>query len=447
MKVVLLQTRSKKKGFLNKDVSGGMGTVSNFGNSVVARLLTLLKREAITYPVLTMGYLAGILRQRDNEVMVVSDTLPPKETDLVIIYSSIVDYKNEIEHARKIKEQSSAKVCVVGPFATVKPDLYLPHVDFVIKGESEVFFMNFNPNSPLPEGIVEAGLLENLDTLPFPDWRVFPLDSFKYKPYFIFSKGKRFFPIISSRGCPFSCAYYCPYPILGGRKWRDRSPNNVVAEIEFLVRELRAYFLLFRDPIFTINKERVSLIAREIIRRKIDIHYVCETHLNCLDEALIDLLYDSGLRAIKVGIESANKAVLINAMRKPIDTEHQERILKYCDKKKIAVTVFYILGLPDDTEQSILETIEYSKKLNTVGAQFTINTPYPGTDFFEDMNKEGLITDYDFENYDIHTPVFQHKNLTNDELIKLKEKAYNTYYLRLKWINKFIKTKIFSSLQ
>lgn len=445
MKIALLQTKSRKKGFVNKDVSGGMGTVSHFGDSFMARILTFLKKEGINYPVLAMGYLAGILKERGHVVSVVSDAAPPEETDLVIIYSSIVDFRNEIEYVRRIKEQICAKICIVGPFATVKPEIYLPHVDFVIKGEPESFFMKFDLRSPLPNGIVEAGIVENLDTLPFPDWEIFPLDSFKYKPYFMFSGGKRFFPIVSSRGCTFSCASYCPYPITAGKKWRDRSPNNVVDEIEFLVRKLNACLLLFRDPIFTINKERVSLIAREIMKRKIDVHYVCETHLNCLDEALIDLLYDSGLRAIKVGIESANKTILSNTGRKPINTEHQERILNYCDKKKIAVTAFYILGLPDDTEQSILETIEYAKKLNTIGAQFTISTPYPGTQFFQDMDKANLILDYDFENYDIHTPVYKHKNLSKEQLIKLKGKAYNSYYFRLKWISKFIKTKVLAS--
>lgn len=445
MKIVLLQTKSKKKGFVNKDVSGGMGTVSCFGNSLIARILTLLKKEGINYPVLTMGYLAGILKQRAQDVSVINDAIPPKDTDLVIIYSSIVDFKNEIEYVRRIKEQTSAQICVVGPFATVKSEFYLPYADLVIKGEPEAFFINCNFQNSLPKGIIEAGIIENLDILPFPDWQVFPLDSFKYKPYFMFSKGKRFFPIISSRGCTFSCAHYCPYPITAGKKWRDRSLNNVVDEIEFLVRELNAGILLFRDPIFTINKERVSLIAKEIIKRKIDVHYVCETHINCLDETLIELLYESGLRSIKVGIESSNKTVLSNAGRKPINTEHQERILKYCDKKKIAVTAFYILGLPDDTEQSILETIEYAKKLNTIGAQFTISTPYPGTQFFENMDKDGLITDYDFEHYDIHTPVYKHKNLSKDMLIKLKGKAYNSYYFRIEWVTKFIRTKIFAS--
>lgn len=444
MKIVLLQTKSKKKGFVNKDVSGGMGTVSNFGSSFMARVLTWLKKEGINYPVLTMGYLAGILKQIGHEISVVSDTLPPQDTDLVIIYSSIVDFKNEVVQAREIKERISTKVCIVGPFASVKPEIYLPYADFVIKGEPEAFFINFDLNSSIPEGVVEAGIVENLDALPFPDWQAFSLDSFKYKPYFIFAKDKRFFPIISSRGCTFSCAQYCPYPITAGKKWRDRSPDNVVDEIEYLVKELNAGLLLFRDPIFTINKNRVSLIAKEIMKRKIDIHYVCETHLDCLDESLIDLLCDSGLRAIKVGIESADKSVVSGAGRKPINTDQQERILAYCDKKKIAVTAFYIIGMPDDTEQSILNTIKYAKKLNTIGAQFTISTPYPGTPFYDEMKKEGLITDYDFENYNIHTPVYRHKNLSKDQLIKLKEKAYNAYYLRVKWISKFIKMKVFA---
>lgn len=444
MKIVLLQTKSKKKGFLNKDVSGGMGTVSCFGNSLVPRVLTFLKKNAISYPILSLGYIAGILKQQGHEVSVTSDAVPSK-TDLVIIYSSIIDFKNEIEHIKRVKGQSTAKVCVIGPFATVKPDIYLPYVDFIIKGEPEAFFLKGDLDFSKHKGIVDVGLVEDLDTLPFPHWQTFSMESFKYKPYFLFSKGKRFFPMLSSRGCTFSCGHYCPYPIMAGKKWRERSPKNVVDEIEILVREFNAGLLLFRDPIFSINKERVSLIAKEILERNIDVRYVCETHLNCLDEPLIDLLYDSGLRAIKVGIESSNKSVVKLAGRMPINNEHRERILHYCDKKKIAVTAFYIFGLSEDTEDTILETIEYAKKLNTVGAQFTISTPYPGTAFYDDMDKKGLIFDYNYENYNIHTPVFRHKNLSESQLIRLKEKAYNDYYIRLKWLTKFFRLKVMSS--
>jgi radical SAM superfamily enzyme YgiQ (UPF0313 family) len=336
------------------------------------------------------------------------------------------------------------KACVVGPFASVKPDIYLPYADFIIRGEPEAFFSNFDTNAFLPSGVINAGIVEDLDSLPFPEWRVFPLEDFKYKPYFLFSKGKRFFPIVSSRGCTFSCANYCPYPITAGRKWRDRSPQNVVDEIEFLVKELNAGLLLFRDPIFTINKNRVSLIAKEILKRNINVHYACETHLNFLDEMLIDLLYDSGLRAIKVGVESANSTALSSVERKPISIGRIKRILGYCDKKNIAVTAFYILGLPEDTEESIMETIEYAKQLNTIGAQFTICTPYPGTRFFEDLSNKCLITDYNLENYDIYTPVFKHNNLTQEKLLSLKGKAYNEYYLRFGWIIKFIRKKMFA---
>ncbi len=443
MKITILNTSSPKKGLVNKDASGGLGTVSHFGTSFMARLLTYLKKRTIAYPVLAIGYLAGILREQGQDVVVSDDVIPP-DTDLVIIYSSIVDYKGEIKQAEKVKRETSAAVCVVGPFASIKPELYLDHVDLVIKGEPEVFFMDPDNMSPLPQGIVDVGIVEDLDSLPFPAWDLFPSDSFKYKPFFLFSQGKRFFPIISSRGCTFSCAQYCPYPITAGKKWRGRSYLNVVDEIEFLVKEMGAGFLLFRDPIFTLDKERVSQIAKEIIKRNLDVEYVCETHLNCLDEQLLDLLYLSGLRTINVGIEAASKAVLSDAGRKSFNAEYQKRILSYCDKKGISVTGYYILGLGDDTEETAMGTIEYAKKLNTVGAQFTISTPYPGTQFYDEIYKAGLITDHDFEHYDIYTPVFKHKNLTHDQLMNLKSRAYNDYYLRAAWIMKFLRLKVFT---
>ena len=150
MKIALLQIKTDKKGFVNKDVSGGMGTVSHFGNSFMARLLTWLKKKGVGYPVLTLGYLAGILKKNGHEVIVSNNIIP--ESDLTIIYSSIVDFKNEVEFAKRIKEQTSSKVCIVGPFASVMPEIYLPYADFIIKGEPEAFFVKLGKNSSLPKG-------------------------------------------------------------------------------------------------------------------------------------------------------------------------------------------------------------------------------------------------------------------------------------------------------
>ncbi len=389
MKVTLVNPTSSRGGLANKDVSGGFGTVSQFGGSFVGKLLTMIKKRGISYPLLSFGYASGIFNEAGWEVAVADNAEGVPPSDLVIVCGSLIDFRNERETAKKIKQRlgGSCSVGFMGPFVTVCPEQFDSWADFVIIGEPEKALMEIAAGKLKPLGRVESPLITDLDTLPFPDWSPFA-GEFSYFPYFWGRKNKKnFFPIQSSRGCSFSCEYYCPYPAVGGRKWRHRSPENVVDEIQHLIEHNNAGFLLFRDPIFSLDKKRTAKIAQEIIDRKLKLNYVVETHLNCLDEELIDLLYRSGLRSIKVGIESADKEVMEATKRKPIDEDHQKRIIRYCETKKIAITAFYIFALMDDTEETIRHTISYACSLNTVGAQFTICTPYPGTAFYRKIKK------------------------------------------------------------
>jgi len=443
MRIGILEVCSRRRGLVNKDVSGGMGIVSNYGTSFIPALLTYVKKKGIKYPILTMSYLASIFEKHGHYIELFVNEVP-SDVDIVFIYSSIVDYKTEIKFAKKVRQTNKRiKIGFLGTFATVMPEMFLEYADFVIKGEPEEALLSIAKHEIEPQGIIESNPINQLDMLPFPYWKPFlRRNQFSYLPYFLFQRKKKFFPILSSRGCPLSCAYYCPYPIIAKKRWRKRSYQNVVDEIEYLVTDYDAGLLLFRDPIFSLDKTRSMEIAREIIRRKIKIRYVCETHLSYLDKELIDALYASGLRALKVGIESVDNTILQSFKRKTVEIKHQEKVLNYCEHKGIAITVFYIFGLPEDTRDTILNTIAYAKKLNTVGAQFRICTPYPGTKFYEDLKKEGRILSEEFEEYDINTPVFKHLNLSCRELLELKNHAYQTYYFRFPWLLKFLKVKM-----
>lgn len=439
MKAALLLTASStKQGFINKDISAGLGTVSHYGNTLAGRALTFFKKRGIQYPPLVMGYLAAILLQKEVEVMVYQNQLPA-EADLVILYGSLVDYQDELMWARRVRQELKIPVGFVGAFPSIQPERFLQEADFVITGEPEGYFQNeFIPGS-IPKGIIASPPVQELDGLPYPDWSVFPLEQFKYRPYFLSKGNRHFFPMISSRGCPMGCFHYCPYPSIYGRKWRSRSIENVIGEIETLVNRFQAGQLLFRDPIFTLNRQRTETLARALIQKRWDLEYVCETHLSTLDEDLLKLLYESGLRAIKVGVESGSPEVLASSHRSADSFVHQEKILTCCDRLGIAVTAFYILGFPTDTQESIKTTVDYAKKLNTIGAQFTLFTPYPGTQIFEEMKS---LVNKDFEAFDIYTPVFNHPNLSEKELIKLKGWAYQNYYIRMRWLWKFLRRLI-----
>src|SRR5205807_1014718 len=159
-----------------------------------------------------------------------------------------------------------------------------------IAGEPERAVERMATSGEIPRGLVRSAPLDDLDSLPFPAWGYFDASQFRYAPYF--PAGRGFFPVLSSRGCALSCAYYCPYT-------------------------------------------------------------------------------------------AATASVVQGLKRRHAGQERIRRLLHHCDRRGIGVMAFYILGLPSDAEASVAATVDYAKELNTLGAQFTIASRYPGTGFFE----------------------------------------------------------------
>ena len=430
MKIALLEIKSDKKQCINKDFMGGYGWAFNAGNSFRANLINRVKKWGESLPVMSLGYLASIFYNNGHSVEYLTNQIP--NSDIVIISSSMVDYKHEIKWADKIRKKG-IKVGFLGPFSSVKPELFLEHSDFIIGGEPEEVAMKIT-DKWIPEGFVESRPIKNIDSIPFPKWDIFNISEYSYVPAL---KEVPFLPILSSRGCSFTCNY-CPY--LVNYTWRERSSENVLREIDYLVKKFKIKGMLFRDPLFSLNKKRTREIAEGLIQKNYKIKWACETRLDLLNEEHIDILHESGLRVINVGIESADNDVLEKATRKAIPKVHQEKIIRYCEQKGIRVTAFYIIGLPDDTEESILKTIQYAKKLNTHVAQFFVFTPFPGTEYFEKIKDQ--LEEKDWEKFDCYTPVIKHKNITNKRLLELKEKAFLNYYYRPAWALKFIKRVI-----
>ncbi len=357
-----------------------------------------------------------------------------EDADLALLPTSIVDCNHELEIARILKRRGLC-VGIYGTFASAVPKFFEKDVDFVIQGEPEAGVLQILSKKEFPKGIYNAGVVENLDELPFPDWNQFPIKKYSYSPAL---NKKPVLVMLSSRGCPYSCSYYCPYPLNSAKKWRSRSIENVLEEMEYLKKDYGVRAIDFRDPVFTLDRERTFKFAENLFRKELNIIWSCETRLDCLDKELIDIMYKAGLKNLNVGIESSNESVLKNSKRLPIERLHQESILSYCRKLGISVAAFYILGLEEDTKESIKKTVAYAKRLNTLVAQFSICTPYPGTSFFEQLEKEGRITILNWEDYDEYTPVFRHKFLSPQELLALKEKAFIAYYFRLGYLLRYM---------
>jgi len=375
---------------------------------------------------MSYGYLSAFFRRAGHEV-IVGPHVPP-DTDLAMIQSSMVEHRAELRTAEEIRRSSRAKIGFIGPFSGAMPELYEAHADFIIRGEPEAWGKRL-ADGEIPSGVVNETAPFKSDDLPVPDWSPFPVRSYSYLPAL---RERPFLPVLASRGCTFSCSY-CPYPVF--YHWDKRSPDSVVAEIRELVGRYGVRGLLFRDPLFTADRKRVRAICEGLLSDGLKLRWACETRLDLLDESLIDVLYRAGLRVLNVAVESADEAVLAGVKRKNPALRHQEAMVDYCDRKGIRVTVFYVLGLPDDTEETIRRTVQYAKRLNTHVAQFFVCTPFPGTAFYESLKDR--IVEPDWEHFDCYTPTFRHDHLGPEQILRLKEWAYCSYYYRPAWLAAF----------
>lgn len=429
MKIVLVERTSDNA--VNKDQMGGYGINTQVGESFFARWIMRQKKMLRNIPILSLGYMAGIFSKGGHEVEVMhGDKIP--QGDLFILASSIVDYKSELRTALEIKKKyPKATTGFIGPFAGYLANEYLKLGDFVIKGEPEYAAMEISKGL-IPRGVIESPSLQELDKLPFPKWDFFKISDYYYFPTI---RKKPFLSMQSSRGCAFACNY-CPY-LTYQKNWRARSPENVIEEMKYLKDRFKIKGLLFRDPLFTLDKERSKQIAEGMIKNRFNIEWACETRTDLLDENLIDRMHKAGLKGVNLGIESARQDLLGKASRKTVDIKRQEKIIRYCEKKGIKIIAFYLLGLPNDTVETIKETVSYAKKLNTFLAQFHILTPFPGTEFYRRIKK--FTSESDWEKFNSFTPVIDNKNMSKETLRNLKEEAFVKYYFRFSYIRKQFK--------
>ena len=173
---------------------------------------------------------------------------------------------------------------------------------------------------------------------------------------------------------------------------------------------------------------------------KLNINFVVETHLNNLDAELTIILKKAGMSMVKVGIESVDEDVLKSSKRKSISIDSQMEKIRTIEKLNIQVVTMYIIGMIGDTKQTVKNTIKYAKKLNTYISQFSIFTPYPGTPVYKEYRDK--INLHKYEDFNQYNLVFNHPSFDNKSARSLLDKAYENYYLRPRWIIKFIISNI-----
>jgi anaerobic magnesium-protoporphyrin IX monomethyl ester cyclase len=429
MRVVLADLKSDR-GFVSKDtVVGGYGSRLDPFTRVTS-VISYLKKQFHDVPSVHMAYAAAILARAGHEVVWTRGDVV--DGDVALALSSLVDHKNETSWADRMRTRG-VKVGFIGITASKMPELFADHCDFILNGEPEAGVMRI-AQGDVPSGMTISEQINDLDSLPLPRWDLVTEDRRKLGLKLFTRPFGGGYPLLASRGCPEFCTY-CPHRILAG--YRVRSIANIVDEMERLSDQVRRPYVIFRDPLFTEQRERVVELCDEIQRRGLNVTFEAETRLDRLDLDLLNKLYAAGFRAMSFGVESLDPATLKKSGRRPIPQSHQREIIGHCRKLGIVTAAFYVLGFLQDDWNSIAATIDYATDLGSTFAQFKMLTPYPGTPMFKQL--EPLLAETDWEKYDGFTPTFRHPNLTQRELLFLLGAAYKRFYMRPSYLANFLK--------
>jgi radical SAM superfamily enzyme YgiQ (UPF0313 family) len=348
------------------------------------------------------------------------------------VLSSLVDFRRETQWALAMRTRA-VRVGFVGLAAQKLPHLFADAADFIISGEPEAALMRVMAGEKLA-GIVRSPEVQDLDALPFPWWDPLVAHRQRWQVPFAGRPIGGALPVLASRSCPEFCTY-CPHRIQSS--YRTRSVANIVDELADLQDARGSVHIVFRDPLFSNDRQRVRELCDRMRARGLTHTFECETRLDRLDEELLRSMHAAGLRAISFGVEALSDETLKRVGRRPTPHAHEHAILARCRELGIVTAAFYVIGFPDDTRESINATIEYAADLGSTVAQFKILTPYPGTPLYGRL--QAAIVERDWERFDGFTPTFTHPTLSADELQLLLGSAYTRFYVRPSFLANYLR--------
>ena len=273
----------------------------------------------------------------------------------------------------------------------------------------------------------------NIDDFGQPDWASIDPRTYPVAPHGMIAHAHPIAPIITTRGCPYSCTY-CSAPITAGKRMRYRDPKNVVDEIEMLVNDYDVKEIQIEDDNFTLNREHCVNICEEILKRKIKVLWSLPNgvRIDKLDKEMLILMKNAGCVSMALGIESANQGIL-DMIKKDLNQEIVRKTVQDVADVGIETVGFFMIGFPTETKQEIENTINFALTLPLTRANFTKVTPLPGTELFdlweEKYSETGKVDWKTFNYYQFNA---DWADCSFDEISKLQTRATFRFYMRPK---------------
>lgn len=348
----------------------------------------------------------------------------------------------------------------VHPSALPREILKNRDFDFAVKGEGEETIAELlsalRGKNPLSEvkgifyrdasgAVVETAdrpFFASLDDIPFPAYDLMPMGRYTL-PASRRLTDKPVGAIVTSRGCPYKCAFCSHNSVFRGGV-RFRSPGNVIGEIKLLVEKHGVGEILIWDDSFLMRKPRALEICSLIRRECPGLLWTCSSRVDHMDEELAAALYSAGCREVLFGVESGSQKVL-DSIEKKTTLEQARRAVTACRRHGLLSFCSFILGTPEETEATARETLAFALDLDPDFAIFCIFAPMPGSAFFDRLTAEGRfsVENADWDRYinlmSSELPLISAGELGREELVRLQKEFFRRFYFRPSYVWKRLK--------
>ncbi|MCB9906735.1 MAG: radical SAM protein [Planctomycetes bacterium] len=424
------------------------GLMGGFGMAVGRELL---------YPPIELAHVAAVLEASGHSVRILdadalelsadaalAAILEPR-ADVVILDTSSTSLEADLALAQRVREANQGCVALLGSQVTFAPDEIFAKggVDVLVRGEPEysvralVEAVEAGRGFEGVEGLSwidskghvqhepDREKINQLDDLPLPARHLLNNQLYHFPGY-----GGSVTTIKSSRGCPFDCSF-CGYTLAQGLRFRFRSPEHVLREIDDLYQNHGLRHIVFRDPIFSTRKDRVRKICEGILERGYhDLVWQCETAVKTLDRATLEVMARSGCKHISLGIESGNQKIQeLHCGNKLNDHDQAERIFRDCRELGIETRAFCMIGFPEETPAMADETIDLVNRLDPDQVQFCAVTAYPGTPLYKMLRGT---RDFDFATMTGFQALEGNEYMSAQEIEAKIREGYRRFYGRPK---------------
>lgn len=276
----------------------------------------------------------------------------------------------------------------------------------------------------------DAPPIKDLDSVPFPARHLLE-DVRKYRPIIGSFRREPVFTIFTSRGCTHRCIF-C-FQAEKTRGVRFRTAANVVDEIEEGIK-LGAREFKFLDDLFTVNHRRVYEICAELKRRGIKVPWFVSGRVDTVNRRLLGAMRDAGCYGILFGVESGVQKNL-NTLRKGQTLAQIREAVKAAKAAGLKVNTPFLFGIPGETYEEGLQTIDFAVELNADIANFHTLAPYPGTELYDNVVRYGVMSEH-VEDYTFETAGFVPYTMTREQVLGLKQLAFRRFYSRPRYMIK-----------